>query len=334
MILIDALYINGGGGKVLLDYLIFELEKTDKEITFLLDERIKNKRNYFSEKNTFIFMEADLKKRSNFYKKNKSTFSSILCFGNLPPNIRTKAKVYTYFHQSLYLDLPDDMNFVKKGIYKLKTLVVRYFKPNTDFWIVQNELVQNSLSKKYAINKSKIKILPFYPSFLSHEKFERKRHQYIYVSDAPPHKNHLLLIEAFCAFYDKFNIGRLVLTVSEEFLPLVEVIKEKVKLNYPIENIGFVQREKLQQYYSESHYHIFPSISESFGLGLVEAIENGCDIIGADLPYTYEVCEPSIAFNPFEVNSILDALTLSMQNNIPKSTSKVKNQIEKIIDLL
>ena len=30
MILVDALYINSGGGKVLLDYLIQELEKTDK----------------------------------------------------------------------------------------------------------------------------------------------------------------------------------------------------------------------------------------------------------------------------------------------------------------
>jgi hypothetical protein len=45
MILIDALYINNSGGKVLLDYLIEELEKTDKEVFYLLDERIQ-KKNY------------------------------------------------------------------------------------------------------------------------------------------------------------------------------------------------------------------------------------------------------------------------------------------------
>lgn len=43
MILIDAIFVdNGGGTKILLDYLIAELEKTDKHIYYLLDERIKN----------------------------------------------------------------------------------------------------------------------------------------------------------------------------------------------------------------------------------------------------------------------------------------------------
>ena len=40
MLLIDAIYINTGGGKILLDYLIEELEKTDKQIFYLLDKRI------------------------------------------------------------------------------------------------------------------------------------------------------------------------------------------------------------------------------------------------------------------------------------------------------
>ena len=30
MLLVDAIYINTGGGKILLDYLIEELEKIDK----------------------------------------------------------------------------------------------------------------------------------------------------------------------------------------------------------------------------------------------------------------------------------------------------------------
>ena len=40
MILIDALFINDGGGKILLDYLIVQLKKSDLDIYFLLDDRI------------------------------------------------------------------------------------------------------------------------------------------------------------------------------------------------------------------------------------------------------------------------------------------------------
>jgi glycosyltransferase involved in cell wall biosynthesis len=75
-------------------------------------------------------------------------------------------------------------------------------------------------------------------------------------------------------------------------------------------------------------------LAESFGLGLVEAINCGCKVIGADLPYTYAVCKPSIVFNPLEVDSIVSALCLSLQDNIPPSQAIVKNQIQNIIEIL
>jgi hypothetical protein len=66
----------------------------------------------------------------------------------------------------------------------------------------------------------------------------------------------------------------------------------------------------------------------------VEAIENGCKVIGADLPYTYAVCKPSLVFNPLEVDSITEALSLSLQKNTINSESKVKNEINTLISLL
>ena len=36
MILFDAVFINNGGGKILLDYLIDEIEKQNIELTYLL----------------------------------------------------------------------------------------------------------------------------------------------------------------------------------------------------------------------------------------------------------------------------------------------------------
>ena len=42
-ILIDAIYINDSGGKILLDYLLQELEKIGKKCIYLLDKRVEDK---------------------------------------------------------------------------------------------------------------------------------------------------------------------------------------------------------------------------------------------------------------------------------------------------
>ena len=70
MILIDALYINNGGGKVLLDYLIQELNKLDIEIFYLFDKRIENTYYLVNPKSQKCFLESSFTKRKQFYLKN------------------------------------------------------------------------------------------------------------------------------------------------------------------------------------------------------------------------------------------------------------------------
>ena len=43
IILIDALHVNNGGGKVLLDYLIESIEKSNLQVFYLLDERVERR---------------------------------------------------------------------------------------------------------------------------------------------------------------------------------------------------------------------------------------------------------------------------------------------------
>lgn len=335
MILIDALYINDGGGKVLLEYLIEELKNSEKEVFYLLDKRMEQDHLKLSIGNQVLFETASLSKRKRFYVKNKNTFSTILCFGNLPPNVRVKSKVYTYFHQLLFLKVPQEMPYHKKGMYYLKTRILNHYKKNTDFWLVQTNLVKESLSKKYVIKKEKIICKPFFPPLpRSVENFERIQNQYLYVSNAPQHKNHVRLIEAFCTFYDDYQTGNLVLTVSDDFPIIKQLIIEKQDQNYPIQNIGFVDRYQLQKYYQQSQYVVYPSLTESFGLGIIEAIENGCKIIAADLPYTYAVCEPSFVFNPHDEASMKQALIYSLENELQPSKTKVRNEINEVIKLL
>lgn len=335
MILIDALYINNGGGKVLLDYLIIHLEQTDLEIYYLFDDRVSYYRNIKS-KNKTEYIKSTLSNRYFFYKKSKSLFSKVLVLGNIPPPIPMRgAIIYTYFHNAIYLKVPSEFSFIEKVKYFLKIVILKRLAKNTNHWLVQSENVKVELFDKY--NFDSISVIPFFelPKISDDLKLVKKeKGSYIYVSNAQANKNHLKLIDAFCQSYDLLKTGKLYLTVSADFPSVLNKILIAKSNGYPIVNLGFIKKEVLANYYAKSEYIIFPSLSESFGLGIIEGIAFGCKLIGSKLNYTYAVCNPSLVFNPNEVASISEAISFSLKNEIRPSEILVENQIDKLIELL
>lgn len=335
MILIDALYINYGGGKILLDYLILQLKKSNLDVYFLLDDRIIGKHPEI-DPDRVEYLKGNFIKRQVFYRENKHRFTKVFCFGNLPPNIRLKATVFTYFHNLIYLNVPKEFPLKEHLKFKLKISILKWITKNTDYWLVQSDLIKDKLQQKMHLKSESIKVMPFYPQFEELNSIvTREKNTFLYVSNATPHKNHKRLIDGFCKFYDKNKKGKLVLTVNEDYPALLDLIQDKIVQGYPINNIGFVDRLTLQKAYLSSEFLIFPSLTESFGLGLIEAIECGCKIIGADLPYMYEVCQPSLTFNPLDENSIFNAFENTLNNEtIRPSLAKIQNNINQIISLL
>lgn len=333
MLLIDALYINVGGGKILLDYLITELEKTNVSIHYLIDQRIKGKHPKIKESNKLSYVTAGMKSRKHFYKKNGDTFTKALCFANIPAPIRGGFTCYTYFQNLILLDIPKEFSFLNRLKFQLKIAYIKSLKSNTDFWWVQTENVQKNLATKYKESINKIQLKPFYPAFSqsNSDEIERVSSSFLFVSNATPNKNHQRLLEGFCEFYDQHKTGKLVVTVNDQYPAVQELITQKIKRGYPIENVGFIKRNDLIDLYKKAEYLIYPSVNESFGLGLVEAIENGCKVIGADLPYTHDVCIPAFVFDPFDVNSIKNAFKRGVSEQFPASTSLINNQIKEII---
>lgn len=334
MILIDAIYINNGGGKILLNYLVKKLEARTANVFYLFDKRCEND---FEEIpfNRKVYMDSSLLKRHQFYKENKNNFSEVLCFGNLAPTIKLDVPVYTYFHQPMYLHIPDEFGLKRKVIFQIKTFLFEKLLKNTSKLIVQHQLMKNESIKKFKLNNNNIHCIPFYPNEdLSYSSNNRERNTFIYVSNATPHKNHLRLIEAFVRFYDKYKTGKLVVTIHQHFTELYDLIVHLNKKEYPIINIGFVGREELIKNYHQAEYLIFPSLEESFGLGIVEAIECGCKVIGADLPYMHQVCEPSIKFNSKDIDSIYESFEDALNKKEQPTIKKINNKIEQLLDLL
>lgn len=334
MILIDAIYINNGGGKVLLDYLIVELEKTDLNVCYLIDDRI-HKIYTIKQTNSIIYLNSGFFSRIHFYKKHSVNFSKILILGNIPPPIKVKhAIVYTYFHNSILISVPKEFTLLDKLKYVLKVYILKRFSRNTNFWLLQSETLSNQFTRRFK-QESKINIIPFYPSIRKPiEKVIRKRNTFLYVSNAQSNKNHPRLIEAFCKAYDITGTGKLTVTVDNNFPNIVDLINLAVDKGYPIENIGFIDRDVLAKKYMESEYVIFPSLTESFGLGLIEGVELGCKIIAADLPYTYAVVNPTLVFDPSDVDSISNTICKAVDGDLKNSTLKVSNEIAGIIKAL
>lgn len=334
MILIDAIFINNSGGKVLLDYLIASLEKTNLDIHYLLDERIRLKHQEIAT-NKVTYLPGDLRKRNKFYLENRHLFLKVLCFGNLPPTIRLKSTVYTYLQQKLFLEIPKNVTLKDKVILKIKSYIFKKLQKKTDFWIVQTDAMKNSLSCRFPkINKDLIYVIPFYPNVLQDKEIRKKKHTFVYVSGGSEHKNHLNLLNGFKMHYDENKIGELHLTITDDFPNVKNEIEALQSQNYPVFNHGFVERSLLSKLYGEASFTIYPSLSESFGLGIIEAIENDCKVIGADLPYIDAVCKPSLKFDPHSIKSIADAFNSATKGEIGETKQLVFNQIEKIIQLL
>ncbi|WP_164123648.1 glycosyltransferase [Sphingobacterium sp. xlx-130] len=332
MILIDGIFVNNGGGKILLDYLVGELEKTNLEVYYLIDSRLSS--SYSVKKTNLIeYLDADLLKRNLFYRKKGSLFSKVLILGNVPPLVRLNAKVFTYFHNTIYLGIPKEFSLIEKIRYFFKIFIIKWYKRNTDIWLVQTESVRDRLRTDFG-NKTDVLVMPFYPSYSNEMHQEKIKDTFLYVSNAQPNKNHFRLLEAFRKSYDKMNRGRLIVTVNENFKDIIRDIQESQMRGYPIDNLGFVKREDLKAVYEKSEFVIYPSLSESFGLGIVEGIEFRCKVIASDLDYTFAVCEPSKVFNPRDIDSIEKAISDAFREVLPESKLLVSDKVIDLINLL
>jgi glycosyltransferase involved in cell wall biosynthesis len=116
--------------------------------------------------------------------------------------------------------------------------------------------------------------------------------------------------------------------------PLVEKIKEAQNEGVKIVNHGVIPFSEVFELYKQSKAIIYPSHNESLGLGVVEAITAGCDVIGSDLPFLHSICKPSGVFNPYSAESIAVALLAYEKGDSRNSELTIYNHINELINLL
>lgn len=334
MVLIDALYINKSGGLELLKYLMQYCEVINLECKYIIDSRCASEFDNINA-NKKITLEASLSNRKNFYIKNKKTFSTILCFGNIPPPIKTNAIVYTYFHNIFLAKVPKNYKLINRVLNYLKKIYIRHHKKNTNFWIVQTENTKNIFSKYFRVKKERILILPFYKLESSEQTSHLNKSDYVYVANYTKEKNHDILVEAWNLLFEKGFKPNLHLTLSKNTpSQLIEKIGKSIEKGVNIINHGYLDKKQVIDLYTISKATVYPSENESLGLGIVEAIENGCDLIAPDFDYINTICIPSVSFKRINAIEIADAILQYEQGNRRMTKIKIKNSIDQLINLL
>ena len=196
--------------------------------------------------------------------------------------------------------------------------------------------MKQKLSISLGIKDERIKVLPFFDSLINEEHNTPKKNSFIYVAGPEAHKNHqkLLLGFSLAAKQSKVPLSLILTLPYEEFSTLNKKF-HRTSHNLEIYNLGVLTKEEVIKSYRENRYCIHPSLKESFGLTLIEAAQQGSLVIAADLPYVYEVIEPSLCFNPYSekdiANIILKAVNLK---SFKKTKIKVHNNISNLLNYI
>ena len=219
MKVIDSVYINDGGGYIMLQYFISQAKAQGLRFFYLIDIRLKSKMEYLGlQTQDYLILKNSEISRSRFYLRNQRKISSVLTFGNVPPPIRMKCVTYTIYHNILILN-NNHLSFHRRMKYSLKNIYIRLLRKNTDFWIIQSIETQKELLSQNWDSPKKMIIAPFWKtSCVSHEESEKRQDlSFLYTCSPVEHKNLVRLLKAWeSAFYKNHNI-KLYLTLAESW---------------------------------------------------------------------------------------------------------------------
>ena len=332
MILIDAVYINAFGGKTILELFLKKILSSKINYHLILDSRLKSKQVEKIKTINYTIVNASHLNRKNFYFKNLSRFSSILCLANVPPPIKTSVKTSIFFHNSLLLNpLSHPISFKSRIINFFKFNYIKYYNQNDYNWIVQTPYIYKLLRNNLIINSEQVSIYPIFKEKSKSSSTKKIINNFVYVSSAVSHKNHKRLIKAFIEAANKADRGiTLHLTLNKE--ELAEKIYPK---NLKVKFHGTLSRDGVNELYNSCEFAIYPSLVESFGLPLIEAANYGCKVIASDLPYVHEIIGPSLTFDPYSIESISNAILKAIDTDDLKGTKVlVENKLDNFIEFI
>lgn len=196
------------------------------------------------------------------------------------------------------------------------------FKLNHKFvnkCIVQTDLMKDSLISNFPhfVNNTFAILMPVNNSFSKSIKpeYHDTKLDLFYPASFYKHKNHKIINKIINSEnFQKLEFANFTITITEN--DWLKISNLNYYTNKYIKFVGTLKHNEVINYYNNSGILFFPSLEETFGLPLVEAMKMGLFILCANLPYAKLLCgDEAIYFDPNDENSIIMAI-IELQNRI------------------
>ena len=229
----------------------------------------------------------------------------LIVLGDVP--LRSRSKQVVLIHQA-HLQFPRVNRWVgTTAIFRVMRALTSFNAPFADCVIVQTEAMATGLRGSYRnwATRDCIKVvgqpLPSWFGPTGDQTAQQQRPgglRLFYPAAGYPHKNHKVFEGLFALDLDTL-IERLVLT-----LPAERFFDQPGWLSC----VGLLSQADCLAEYRKADALVFPSVLESYGLPLVEAMAMGLPIIASDLPYARVLCgDEGIYFDPESSASLVEA---------------------------
>lgn len=226
----------------------------------------------------------------------------LICFGNLPPIFKVRTRPLVFLQNRYLLDKRSPELPVKM---RIRLFAERYwFKLflRRSLVIVQTSTMESQFKELF---DNEVFVIPFMNQCMlpvsSVKKFD-----FVYVASGDAHKNHYNLLHAWEILASDGFYPSLVLTVNEniysELYSKIDHLIASRGLN--IVNVGYVHQHSVYDLYCSSKALIYPSLFESFGLPLLEAVMCGLPVMASEADYVRDVVDPIETFDPQSAISI------------------------------
>ncbi|MCF8365227.1 MAG: glycosyltransferase family 4 protein [Bacteroidales bacterium] len=149
--------------------------------------------------------------------------------------------------------------------------------------------------------------------------------QYIFfLGNTAPKKNTTGVLQAFCKFKSETNFPHKLVMLDFDRHELKKLLKEigNPKLENEIHLAGYVVNTDLPAIYALSSVFLYPSLRESFGIPVLEAMKCGTPVITSNTSSMPEVSGgAAITIDPYKPSRISEALVLLLEND------KLRNEL-------
>lgn len=233
----------------------------------------------------------------------------ILCFGNLPPLLATAGANTSVFLQNRYLISPSSLTGLPYRT-KVRLLIERIWlnrRRGTARLIVQSETMANAVTKAFG---KEPEVSPFSAELCSVLEIEgNKTLDFLYVASGEAHKNHVTLLAAWERLAMEGLTPSLCLTLSIQDQARLETSLTAARAaGARIDVLPPRSYDRMPALYASARALIYPSLFESFGMPLVEALAAGLPILASERDYVRDLIDPVQSFDPTSDRSIARAV--------------------------